>query len=109
MRSRRNFIKVSGVATLGFMGLNQWISGPARAAANKTAAGYGALIPDPQGILNLPKGFSYKIISRRGDKMDDGLLVPGAPDGMAAYAGTNGRVVIVVRGRNHRSVEEIEI
>jgi len=101
MRSRRDFIKVSGIATLGFMGLNQWIKTPAGAAIHKTAAaGYGPLMPDTQGILNLPKGFSYTIISKKGDLMDDGLLVPGSPDGMATFAGRNGRVIVV---RNHEN------
>jgi len=99
MGSRRNFIKVSGVATLGFMGLNQWIKSPVEAAPRRSSAtGYGPLLPDPQGVLNLPKGFSYKIISRKGEPMADGLLLPGAPDGMAAFPGKNGRVIVV---RNH--------
>lgn len=103
MRSRRNFIKVSGMATLGFMGLHQWIKNPLEAAIPKTfgpVAGYGPLVPDPEGILNLPKGFTYKIISRQGDKMDDGLLVPGAPDGMATFSGKNGRIIVI---RNHEN------
>ncbi|MEX1241945.1 MAG: alkaline phosphatase PhoX, partial [Cyclobacteriaceae bacterium] len=101
MRSRRNFIKVSGMATLGFMGLHQWIKSPAQAATFASAApGYGPLLPDPAGIINLPKGFTYKIISKKGDLMDDGLFLPGAPDGMATFAGKNGRVIVV---RNHEN------
>jgi hypothetical protein len=38
MRSRRNFIKVSGIATLGFMGLNQWVKTPVEAATLKSSA-----------------------------------------------------------------------
>lgn len=101
MTSRRNFIKTSGIATLGFMGLHQWLQSPLHAAPEATAnAGYGALLPDPKGILNLPEGFTYKIISRKGDKMDDGLLLPGLPDGMAAFPGKKGRVIVV---RNHEN------
>lgn len=100
MRSRRNFIKVSGMATLGFMGLHHWVSSPAQAAAHTSTngAGYGPLLPDPAGILNLPKGFSYKILSTKGEQMDDGLFLPGGPDGMAAFKGKKGRVIVV---RNH--------
>ena len=100
MHSRRNFIKVTGIATLGFMGLQQWIKNPVSAATRNAhgAAGYGSLVSDPEGILNLPKGFSYKIISREGDKMDDGLMIPGAPDGMATFRGKGDRVIVV---RNH--------
>jgi hypothetical protein len=100
MRSRRNFLKVSGIATLGFMGLNRWIESPLHAAPLKQAAGYGPLLRDPQGILNLPKGFTYTIISKKGEKMDDGLLLPGSPDGMAAFRGKKGRVIVV---RNHEN------
>jgi uncharacterized protein len=99
MTSRRNFIKVSGVATLGFMGLHHWVTSPAEAAAySSNGAGYGPLLPDPAGILNLPKGFSYKIISTKGEQMDDGLFLPGGPDGMAAFKGKKGSVIVV---RNH--------
>lgn len=98
MTSRRNFIKKTGIATLGFMGLHQWLLEAAPLSAAN--AGYGELLPDPKGILNLPKGFTYKIISQKGDKMDDGLLLPGAPDGMAAFEGKNGRVIVV---RNHEN------
>ena len=101
MTSRRNFIKLTGIATLGFMGLNQWLQSPLHAAVRSSAdAGYGPLIADPKGIVNLPKGFSYRIISTKGDKMDDGLLLPGLPDGMATFAGRNGRVIVV---RNHEN------
>lgn len=101
MQSRRNFIKASGMATLGFMGLHQWIKTPAEAASySHPSARYGPLLPDPAGILNLPKGFTYKIISRKGETMDDGLFLPGAPDGMATFAGKNGRVIVV---RNHEN------
>jgi hypothetical protein len=48
--------------------------------------------------LNLPKGFNYQIISRTGNKMSDGFLVPGMLDGMGTFPGKNGRIVVV---RNH--------
>lgn len=105
MTSRRNFIKVGGIATLGFMGLNRWVQTPAQAASVRSPnVGYGELISDPEGILNLPKGFTYKIISRKGEKMDDGLLLPGASDGMAAFKGKKGRVIVV---RNHENGPEL--
>lgn len=60
--------------------------------------GYGELIPDPSGILDLPKGFSYRIISSLGELMSDGLLVPDRADGMGCFAVDEERVVLV---RNH--------
>ncbi len=53
---------------------------------------YGPLVPDPHRILDLPGGFGYRVISRTGDRMADGLLVPGFPDGMAAFSGSDGKV-----------------
>lgn len=98
--SRRSFLKISGMATLGFMGLRHFALNPSLAAerSRRFNFGYGPLLPDPNRILNLPRGFSYKIISRSGDKMSDGLLVPGSPDGMATFMGPKGKTIIV---RNH--------
>ena len=62
----------------------------------KSVPGYGPLIPDPKGVFDLPKGFSYRILSKVGDEMSDGLLVPGLPDGMAAFPQPDGRIVIVM-------------
>ncbi|HSR55345.1 MAG TPA: alkaline phosphatase PhoX [Alphaproteobacteria bacterium] len=62
------------------------------------ALGYGPLKSDPRHILDLPQGFGYRIISRTGDPMDDGLRVPGLPDGMHAFPGAAGRVRLL---RNH--------
>lgn len=59
------------------------------------AFAYGPLVKDPNGIFDLPKGFSYRVISVKGRPMSDGLLVPGDPDGMAAFALSEGRVALV--------------
>ena len=55
----------------------------------------GALVADPARLLDLPPGFSYRVVSRAGDLMDDGLRVPPAHDGMAAFDGDDGRVILV--------------
>ncbi|MFC4872355.1 alkaline phosphatase PhoX [Negadavirga shengliensis] len=96
--SRRQFIKSSGMATIGFMGLYQFVNPIISHGAGSRPGGYGPLQQDPQGILNLPKGFSYRIISKKGDKMDDGLFLPGLADGMGTFAGRRDRVIVV---RNH--------
>ncbi len=62
------------------------------------AARYGALVPDPDKILDLPPGFTYIVLERRGDPMDDGYRVPGKPDGMGAFAGPDNTVIVM---RNH--------
>lgn len=60
--------------------------------------GYGALRPDPNGLLDLPRGFQYRAFSRTGDMMSDGSLVPGDHDGMAAFAGPRDTTILI---RNH--------
>lgn len=58
----------------------------------------GDLQPDPAGLLDLPEGYSYRIISTLGERMDDGEPVPDRADGMGAFSGTGGTVILV---RNH--------
>lgn len=60
--------------------------------------GYGPLQPDPAGILELPRGFSYRVVSRAGATMSDGLIVPGKMDGMGCFDLGDGKVALV---RNH--------
>ena len=57
-----------------------------------------SLLPDPDGILDLPEGFRYTIVSRAGDLLTSGGVTPGRPDGMATFSGEGGRVRLV---RNH--------
>lgn len=99
-QSRRDFLRLAAATPLGFAGLQMLMArrGFASPRAQDIAYGYGPLLPDPAGLLELPEGFHYEIISRFKDPMDDGLRVPGQPDGMAAFAGKGGRVILV---RNH--------
>ncbi len=92
--SRRGLIRNSIAGAAGILGFQT--SFHSRAFAKN--AGYGPLVPDPQGMLDLPEGFKYQAISRTGDLMDDGYRVPGAHDGMASFAGPAGTTVLV---RNH--------
>lgn len=93
MISRRLFIKNASAISLGFAGLHTFMG------CRSAAPSYNpALNPDPAGILDLPEGFSYSIISRAGGSMSDGFIVPARPDGMATFAADNGLTLIV---RNH--------
>ena len=107
MISRRRFLKNTAVAvTTGFAGLS-FNSNCSPKAVAKNIFGYGVLIPDPDGILDLPQGFTYSVLSRTGDKMDDGLLLPGAPDAMATFSAIDGKTILI---RNHElSVDSREI
>jgi len=95
MLNRRHFNV--GLASLAFAGLQSCATMP-RGAAGGLAAGYGPLIRDPAGLLDLPQGFSYRVISRLGDPMDDGLVVPDRADGMGSFALDADRTILV---RNH--------
>ncbi|MEX2580491.1 MAG: alkaline phosphatase PhoX [Verrucomicrobiales bacterium] len=95
MTTRRSFLSQSTAVTTGFCGLQQFFGGKARAASGFS---YGELRTDPDGLLDLPEGFQYRILSRTGDLMDDGYKVPGMPDGMAAFDLGNGRLALI---RNH--------
>jgi secreted PhoX family phosphatase len=94
--SRRHFFRQSTAVTLGFLGLDRYLC--AAGAKVPRIEPWGPLGKDPHRILNLPEGFSYRVLSRTGDRMSDGYLVPGKPDGMAAFPGEGDRVVLV---RNH--------
>ena len=105
--SRRDFMKTAGAVALGFSGLNRFLIDWESGVAEATARGYGELLRDPEGLLNLPKGFSYQIISRAGEEMDDGFLVPRLHDGMAAFRGAGGTTLchhpVMARRHNARS------
>lgn len=55
----------------------------------------GRLRPDPNRLLDVPDGFRTHVVSRAGDTMSDGFKVPPAHDGMAAFPGSGGRVVLI--------------
>lgn len=81
------------MVTIAFAGLLNAVD--ASLAAAKRG---GKLQEDPFGVLDLPPEFSYSAFSEKGERMDDGLIVPGKHDGMGAFAGRNGRTILV---RNH--------
>ncbi len=96
--ARRKFIKLTGMVSIGFAGFHQCISKKTVEVASSPSIGYGELIKDPKGIIDLPEGFNYKIISQVGEMMSDGFMLPGQPDGMAAFIGDEDRTIVV---RNH--------
>lgn len=98
--SRKHFLKQAGAMALGFSGL-QIFSGctpDKETSQNLIVDPFGPLQSDPDGLFDLPQGFSYKIISNFGDKMDDGFYVPHRPDGMATFPGPDGLTILI---RNH--------
>ena len=100
MPSRRQFNK--GLVGAAFAGLSASLLGCSQSEAKPmltpTSAGYGPLIADPNGLLDLPEGFSYRLISSLDDPMKDGLTVPDRADGMGCFKWDDDRVVLI---RNH--------
>lgn len=98
--NRRGFLKSAAAVTLGFGGMYTLFArnGYSTPVSDKLLDRYGKLIPDPESILDLPPGFRYRILSSQGKPMADGLVVPGKMDGMATFAGADGRFLLV---RNH--------
>src|SRR4051794_14176256 len=106
---RRNFLKVGGMSTvaltLGTTGLFSLAGATQSLAAPKNNptsgfGGYGPLVKDPNGILDLPRGFHYKMISQTGEIMPNGDKVPAMHDGMAAFKGEKNTTILV---RNHEN------
>ncbi|MFD3653669.1 alkaline phosphatase PhoX [Streptomyces sp. NPDC058620] len=99
--TRRQVLAGSGAAavSVAFTGaFSELFAGTSAAVGH---SGYGPLVPDPDGLLDLPKGFRYRVLSRQGDELRSGEgLVPGNHDGMAAFRGHRGRVHLV---RNHEN------
>jgi secreted PhoX family phosphatase len=97
MLSRRSFSLGLGSAAFAGLALSGCATAP-RSAWQRVVGGYGPLVPDPAKLLDLPQGFSYRIISRLGERMDDGHAVPDRADGMGAFRLDGRRMALV---RNH--------
>lgn len=100
IQSRRRFLCATSTAFAGlYLSACAQRSGALGSAMQSGAANrVGPLVPDPAGVLDLPEGFSYRVISRLGDAMDDGGTVPDAADGMGCFDIGNGKLALV---RNH--------
>jgi secreted PhoX family phosphatase len=95
--TRRKLLGGLSAAAVGFAGLKLLgTAGPT--SAKPDVEGYGPLVADPARLLDLPRGFGYRIVSREGEAMSDGLRTPAAFDGMAAFP---------VRGRQHQVASAI--
>ena len=99
--NRRNFIGATGAAFSGLL-LNGCTGRSAPlASAPSSFADYGPLVPDPAGMLDLPRGFSYRLLSSLGNAMTDGCTVPDKADGMGCFSIGNDEIVLI---RNHELV-----
>lgn len=111
--TRRDFAKRSavagaGIALTGSAGVlatapgavgqelpEQGLPGPDGGVRGR-APGYGPLIDDPAGLLALPAGFTYKIITRTGvTTLETGESTPSNHDGTATFEGPRGTTLLV--------------
>ena len=92
--SRRSFLGLGGMSAAALM-LG------CRAALVQTggSAGYGELVLDLGGLIDLPKDFQYRVISAEGSPLSGGGTLPGDPDGIAAFPGSTKGTALLVR--NH--------
>ena len=96
---RRQFLRATATAFAALAAAGCATRGPGGLAATVPAGdGYGPLVADPAGLLDLPQGFSYRVLSSLGDAMTDGGTVPDAADGMGCFDIGNGELALV---RNH--------
>lgn len=120
---RRQFIRMAGtaaagtlIAPLGLLQARAMTAALECMPASFASVGFGPIAPrlpentaelgdvaglgDLRGmpLLALPEGFRYNAVSIRGDRMSDGVLVPGDHDGMACFRTRRGDFALV---RNH--------
>ena len=82
MLTRRAMIRTTAAAFAGLTAL--------RTRGASVPSPYGALAPRKAEnaadvLLALPPDFRYTVLSRAGTFMDDGIVAPALPDGMAAF------------------------
>ncbi|MGP2440457.1 PhoX family protein [Streptomyces sp. JW3] len=105
--SRREVLARSGALGAGIVftgALTELFAGTATARP-LGHTGYGSLVPDPDGLLDLPAGFRYRVLSREGDPLRSGEgPVPSNHDGMSAFPAGRGRgAVHLVRNHENRA------
>ncbi|MFE2009483.1 alkaline phosphatase PhoX [Streptomyces sp. NPDC059491] len=114
--NRREFTKQSAGAGLALTGVvGALATAPEALASDEPAAlgaghghghghdhghgrglGYGPLVSDPAGMLALPAGFSYRVVTHSGvTRLESGEFTPSNHDGTAAFAGPRGTTYLV--------------
>jgi hypothetical protein len=102
---RRGLLAGGGIAALS--PLHSLGAQVAHGARPPRVPGYGPLVN--KGDLWLPEDFNYAVIQRQGETMSDGNLVPGIFDGMGAYPGKRGTIVLIRNHENRRQAGEIPV
>lgn len=107
--SRRELFARSGAVGAGVVltgALDTLYAANPAAGARGPAQGYGPLVPDPNGLIDLPRGFRYRVLSRVARPLESGgALVPDNFDGMESFPG-RGKTTYLVR--NHECREDAD-
>ncbi len=100
-QSRREFLSragvIGGVAVTGTVG-SLFTANAVNASQppKGPTAGYGPLVTDPLGVLDLPTGFEYTVVSRAGEALSDGSgMVPGHQDGTGSFAAKDSTLLVI--------------
>ncbi|MFI7578805.1 alkaline phosphatase PhoX [Kocuria kalidii] len=101
--SRRGFLGAGalGLAVAGLGGLTS--CGRVEHPTTRAAVGYGRLLEDPDGILALPRGFSYTVLARSGETPTSDGSHPSDPDGMGVFDGPGGGSILICNHENNGS------
>jgi len=94
--SRKKFLKDLSYISLGIVSFSNMLI--AAEAGNLILKNILPIKNDANGILKLIEGFTYSVISEKGQVMSDGLTVPDYADGMASFNSENGNIILI---RNH--------
>jgi len=98
---RRRFLGAAvGAGVLAAGGYGIWDTLHADPRSVWRRGPHGALRPDPRRVLDLPEGFSYRVLAQSGRVMSDGLRMPFRPDGMACFTLPGGALALL---RNHEN------
>lgn len=95
--SRRAMLRAGALGGLGIAltGSIDAIATQQAAALTRRSKGYGALVPDPAGILALPRGFSYTVVAHAGETLlESGEPSPSDPDGAAVFESRTGWALV---------------
>ncbi|MDX3264284.1 DUF839 domain-containing protein [Streptomyces sp. MI02-2A] len=106
--ARRSALTGAGVALAGSVGALATAPGALASTDTETetadgqeadrhgGVGYGPLIPDPKGVLALPAGFRYRVITHSGKTtLESGEFTPSNHDGTATFDGARGTTLLV--------------
>ena len=82
---RRKILAGAGVAFGALVASGCSTRGAMPQVGSASLPAYGPLVKDPAGMLDLPQGFSYRLLSSLGNAMSDGGTVPDKADGMGCF------------------------